>query len=240
MVLSKLKRYLYSPHFSIKEKSTAFFSLLLYQHAKQTRLICTNQLPNRPHNVVVQSPAPFLLGRNGCWTFRGTQSPRALPFTFSLCCPLNNRRRAAHSFKIDRLFFLSLFSCPSLTLLRLLILLFLLMSGNGHLNPGPIFPCSVCAENSFYIAPPLTYPLLPLLLIFLAPEKCFRTWVLTTYQSFYLSLSLRPIAPTSVLLPSTFRKLAGMTLPITLILTVLLQRNTRLFPLLLLFSPLWH
>ena len=46
----------------------------------------------------------------------------------------------------------------------------------------------------------------------------------------------------SVPLPSIFRKLAGMTLPSTLTLTVLLQRNTRLFlfPLLLLSLPLWH
>ena len=59
---------------------------------------------------------------------------------------LNDRRRAAHSFfKIGRLF--SLFSCPSLALLRLLILLLLLMSGNVHPNPGPIFPCSVCTGN---------------------------------------------------------------------------------------------
>ena len=50
---------------------------------------------------------------------------------------------------------------------------------------------------------------------FLALERCFRTWVLTTYQFFYLSLSLRFIATTSVLLPSTFRKLAGMTLFLT-------------------------
>ena len=51
-----------------------------------------------------------------------------------------------------------------------------------------------------------------------------------------LSVSLRPIAPTSVLLPSIFRKLAGMTLPPT----VHWQRNTRLFlfPLLLLSSHL--
>ena len=50
-----------------------------------------------------------------------------------------------------------------------------------------------------------------------------------------IPLSLRSFAPTSVLLPSTFRKLAGMTLSPTLTLTVLLQRNTRhfLFPLLL-------
>ena len=99
-------------------------------------------------NVVVQPPTPFGLGRNGCWPFRGSQLPRELPFIFSLCCPLNDRRRAAHSFfKIGRLFSLFVFSCPSLALLRLLILLLLLMSGNVHPNPGPIFPCSVCAGN---------------------------------------------------------------------------------------------
>ena len=92
------------------------------------------------------------------------------------------------------------------------------------------------------VAPLLTSPLLPLLLPFLAPGRCFRTWVLTIYQFFYLSLSLRSIAPTSAPLPSIFRKLAGMTLPPTLTLTVLLQRNTRLFlfPLLLLSLPLWQ
>ena len=31
-------------------------------------------------NVVVRSPAPFGLGRNGCWPSRGSQLPRALPF----------------------------------------------------------------------------------------------------------------------------------------------------------------
>ena len=43
-------------------------------------------------------------------------------------------------------------------------------------------------------------------------------------------------------LPSIFRKLAGMALPLILTLTVHLQRNTRLFlfPLLLLSLPLWH
>ena len=61
-------------------------------------------------------------------------------------------------------------------------------------------------------------------------------------QFFYVSLSLRSFAPTSVPLSSTFRKLAGMALPPTLTLTVLLPRNTHLFlfPLLLLFLPLWH
>ena len=68
------------------------------------------------------------------------------------------------------------------------------------------------------VAPLLTSPLLLLLLLFLAPGRCFRTWVLTTYQFFYLSFSLRSFVPTSVPLPSTFRKLAGMTLPPTLTL----------------------
>ena len=74
----------------------------------------------------------------------------------------------------------------------------------------------------------------------LAPGRCFRDWVLITYQFFYLSLSLRSFIPTIVPLPSTFRNLASMTLLLTLTLTVLLQWNTRLFlfPLLLLSSLL--
>ena len=96
--------------------------------------------------MVVRSPTPFGLGRNGCWPSRGSQLPRALPYIFSLCCPLNDLRRAAHSFfKIGRLFSLFLFSCPSLA--RLLIVLLLLMSGNVHPNPGPVFPYSVRAGN---------------------------------------------------------------------------------------------
>ena len=103
---------------------------------------------NSSLNVVVRSPIPFGLGRNGCWPSRGSQLSRAFPFIFSLCCSLNDRSRAAHSIcKIGRQFSLFLFSCPSLVLLRLLNLLLLLMSGNVHLNPGPIFPCSVCTGN---------------------------------------------------------------------------------------------
>ena len=97
---------------------------------------------------MVRSPTPFRLGRNGCWSYRGSQLPQALSFIFSLCCPLNDCRRAAHSFfKIGRLFSLFLFSGLSFSRLRLLILLLLLMRGNVHPNPGFIFPCSVCAEN---------------------------------------------------------------------------------------------
>ena len=78
----------------------------------------------------------------------GPSYPRHSPFIFSLCCPLNDHRRAAHSiFKIGHLFSFFLLSCLTFALLRLLILLLLLMSGNVHPNPGPIFPCSVCAGN---------------------------------------------------------------------------------------------
>ena len=87
------------------------------------------------------------------------------------------------------------------------------------------------------VAPLLTSPLPPLLWPFLALWRCYRTWVLTIYQFFYLSISLRSFAPTSARLPSIVRKLAGMALPLILTLTVPQQRNTCLFlfPVLLLF-----
>ena len=101
-------------------------------------------------------------------------------------------------------------------------------------------PSMTLTHPPFSIALPLTSPLLPPLLLFPAPGRCYRTLVLTIYQFFYLSLSLRSFAPTSVPLSSIFRKLAGMALPLILTHTVLQQRNTRLFlfPLLLLFLPL--
>ena len=123
--------------------------------------VVTNIMTRRLHhapinnrlNVMVRPPNPFGLGRNVCWPSRGSQLPRALPFIFSLCCPLNDRSRAAHSFfKMARLFSLFLFSFPSLALLCLLILLLLLMSSNVHPNPGLIFPCSVCAGNATWRA----------------------------------------------------------------------------------------
>ena len=98
--------------------------------------------------MLVRSLAPFGLDGNGCWPSRGSHLPRTLSYIFLLFCPLNDCSRAAHSFfKIGRLFSLFLFSCPSLALLHLLILLLLLISGNIYPNPGPIFPCSVCAGN---------------------------------------------------------------------------------------------
>ena len=70
-------------------------------------------------------------------------TPRILTI-FSPCCSLNDDRRAVRSlFENGRLF--SFFFWLSLT--RLLIVFFFLMSNNVYPNPGPIFLCSVCAGN---------------------------------------------------------------------------------------------
>ena len=147
-------------------------------------------------NVVVRSPTPFGLGRNGCWPSRGSQLPRALSFIFSLCCPLNDRRRAANSFfKVGRLLLLFLFSCLFLALLRLLIFL-LLMSGNVHPNPGLIFPWSLCARYVTWRGKSVQCC------------TCFK-WVhlrcLQLYLSQFRALTLRaaPSAVTLLLFPRT-------------------------------------
>ena len=62
---------------------------------------------------------------------------------FLPCSPLNDRRRVACSlFKIGLSFLFSY-----LSLARFIIIVLLLMSGNVHPNPCPVFPCSVCAGN---------------------------------------------------------------------------------------------
>ena len=111
----------------------------------QWALACTNQQPPQRGGAV---PDPVWVGSKWLLAFPRVPVTPGTPLYFLLCCPLNDRRRAAHSFfKIGRLFSLFPLSCPTLALLRLLILLLLLMSDNVHPNPGPIFPCSVCAGN---------------------------------------------------------------------------------------------
>ena len=95
-------------------------------------------------------------------------------------------------------------------------------------------PSMTLTHPLFYIAPLavsllLTSPLLSPLLPYFAPGRCFRTWVLIAYQFHSSSLFLRSSTPTNLTLPSIFRKHVGMTLFFTLTLSVLLQRNTRLF-----------
>ena len=139
---------------------------------------------SRP-NVVVRSPTPFGLGRNGCWPSQGSQLSRAFPFIFSLCCPLNDRRSAAHSFfKIGRLFSLFLFSCTPLALLCLLILLLLLMSGNVHPKPGPMFPL-LCVRWKCDLAGQVSTMLR---LLQIGPSKVLTTFPLQNQSSWQLSL----------------------------------------------------
>ena len=103
--------------------------------------IYTNQLLPQHRGAV---PDPVWIGSKWLLAFPRVPVTPGTPLHFLPCCPLNDRKRVAHSFfKISQLFFF-LFS---LALLRPLILFLLLMSGNVHPNPGPIFPCSVCAGN---------------------------------------------------------------------------------------------
>ena len=75
----------------------------------------------------------------------GLSYPGHSPHTnhFFAVQPSERPQKVARSlFKIG---LFSFFSCFSLA--RLLILLLVLMSGNVHPNPCPVFPCSVCAGN---------------------------------------------------------------------------------------------
>ena len=89
---------------------------------------------------MVRSPTPFGLGRNSCWPSRGSQYPRHSPSFFHYAAPKRPQQGSTQLLQNRSPVFFSL------AFLRLLILLFL-MSGNVHPNPGPIFPCSVCAGN---------------------------------------------------------------------------------------------
>ena len=107
-------------------------------------------------------------------------------------------------------------------------------------SPLTSFPPMTMTYLLFSIAPPLAFPLLSPLSPYLAPGRCFRSWG-SNQLPILLTVPLSSVfCPNKLPLPSTFRKLARMTLPRTLTLTVLLQRNTGLFvfALLLLFLPL--
>ena len=110
---------------------------------KQVQLNCTSQQPPQGCGAVSN---PILVGLKWLLAFLSVQVTLGTPLKqtiFTMCIPLNDCRRVACSlFKIG---VPALFSCLSLA--RLLILLFLLMSSNVHPNPCLIFPRSVCAGN---------------------------------------------------------------------------------------------
>ena len=104
---------------------------------------CTNQQPPQRGSAV---PNPVWVGLKWLLAFLRVRVTPGTPLTqtiFSPCSPLNDRRRVAHS--LLKIVLSSLFSCLSLA--YLFILLLVLISGNVHHNPFPVFPCSVCAGN---------------------------------------------------------------------------------------------
>ena len=116
------------------------------------RKLASNQLPSAPINsrlnVAVRFSTQFWLGSKWLLAFPRVPVTQGTPLEsfFLPCCPLNDRRRAAHSFcKIGRLSYP--FSCLFYTRLRLPIFLLFLMSCNIRPNPGPIFSCPVCTGN---------------------------------------------------------------------------------------------
>ena len=99
---------------------------------------------NNRLNVVERSPTPskWLLA------FPRVPGTRGTPLYISAMLPPEQQQKGSSQLLQNwSPVFSFFFSCPSLSLLRLLILLLLLMSGNVHPNPGSIFPCSVCAGN---------------------------------------------------------------------------------------------
>ena len=110
---------------------------------KASKLNCTNQQPPQRGGVV---PNPVWVGSKWLLTFRRVPVAPGTPLTqsiYSLCSPLNDRRKVACSlFKIG---LSSLFSCLSLA--RLLILFLLLRNRNVYPNPCPVFSYSVYAGN---------------------------------------------------------------------------------------------
>ena len=98
---------------------------------------------NHRLNVVVRSPNPpwMAVGLPENSSYPG-HSPH--PIIFSLCYPLNERRRQ-HSISLN------LIACLLLSFsaffFRILILLLLLMSGNVYLNHCLVFLCSLYAGN---------------------------------------------------------------------------------------------
>ena len=106
---------------------------------------CTNQQPPQRGGAI-----PDLVWVGSKWLLAFPRVPvtsDTLPHFFAMLPPERPQKGSTHLLQNRSPVFTFSFLLPLSNLPRLLILLLLLMSGNVYSNPGPIFPCSVCAGN---------------------------------------------------------------------------------------------
>ena len=103
---------------------------------------CTNQQPPQRGGAV---PGPVWVGSKWLLAFPRVPVTPGTPHSFFRYAAPWTTAEGQHTASLKSVACSYFFFSPAL--LRLLILLLLLMSGNVHPNPGPIFPCSVCAGN---------------------------------------------------------------------------------------------
>ena len=146
MIFQKLQIFLVSPlklsYHSTTEARNPYILLILIH--EQTFFFCSNQqLPQRGGAV----PDPVWVGSKWLLAFPRVPVTPGFPLHFFAILPPERPQKGStqHLQNRSSVFTFS-FLLPYSYLLRLLILL-LLMSGNVHPDPGPIFPCSVCAGN---------------------------------------------------------------------------------------------
>ena len=75
-------------HVSTKKKRSTRINIRKYERMHDSHSYESITAPiNGRLNVVVRSPAPFGLGRNGCWPSRGSQLPGHSPSFFRYAAP---------------------------------------------------------------------------------------------------------------------------------------------------------
>ena len=126
---------------------------LTYKLTKRPTAIFTNQQPPQRGGAV---PDPVWVGSKWLLAFPKVPVTSGTPLHFFAMLPPERPQKGSTQHLQNRspvfaFSFLLPYSCPS----WFLILLLLLMSGNVHPNPGPIFPCSVCAGNVIWWGKPV-------------------------------------------------------------------------------------
>ena len=147
-------------------------------------MFCTNQQPHQRDSAI---PDPVWVGSKWLLAFqRVPVTSGTLLHFFAMLTPERPQKGSTQLLQN----WSPVFSCSSLARLRLLILLFLLMSGDVHPNPGPIFLCSVCAGNVTWRGQvSAMLHLLPM-----GPFKVLKTFPLQIQSSWQLSLLELPPA----------------------------------------------